>query len=270
MARGDGLALAAAAAGGVALAAALASWVRRRLAARALYARVGAHFSRPCTNPLLFTPRNMLNYEMGFYALVERDASAVLGDRAARAFLGACAAAGIPDQMAARQECVAFKKVCLRLYHESSRLCRDLERLSAFFFVDRTDGAEDAPADYRNRSDFRNRDWASDDPSYAELTAHLHKARGATMALHEYRDLIKAARAGARERGDSALRETIGRPPSDEPRRATDRETGDAPPKSRTVLRPRRARCRGTSTASGRTGRGATTSGAGRGSGPSW
>ena len=41
---------------------------------------------------------------------------------------------------------MAFKKACLRLYHETQRLARDLERLSAFFFVARTGGdPESAP-----------------------------------------------------------------------------------------------------------------------------
>merc|ERR1712147_67380 len=135
----------------------------------------------------------MLMYEMGSYALVERDAGA-FGDAAASQFLAACVAADVERYMAARHATVAFKKACLRLYHETQRLARDLERLSAFFFVDRTGGEpESAPPGAPQRGVARGRDWCSDAPDYAELTAHLNLVRGACMALHEYRDVAKAA-----------------------------------------------------------------------------
>ena len=112
---------------------------RRRRAAeeRAFVAALASRFTRPFTHPLEFCEKTMLLYEFGAYGLVERDAGA-LREAVRTSFLRACEAEGVRGDMAARQGTVAFKKVCLRLYHETLRLALDLERLSAFFFVDRT------------------------------------------------------------------------------------------------------------------------------------
>ena len=149
-----------------------------------------AVYARAFTNPLRFTPLNMLLYEQGRYSLVLRDLEAVLGGEAADRLDGAVGPV-LVRAYDARREVISLKKICLRLFNEGRSAELALVRLCAFFFVD--DEATGVAYEDGKRGRYRDHAWVASQEHYEEVCRALHDCRGALLALQDVRDVTKWA-----------------------------------------------------------------------------
>jgi hypothetical protein len=147
-------------------------------------------YPRDFTDPLRFTPQNMLMYEQGRYSLIKRDLALVLAPAAA-ARVEAAVQAPLARAFDARREIISLKKICLRLFNEGRFLELALMRLGAFFFVD--DDASGVSYEGGKRGRYRDHAWVSSQADYQEVSKALHDCRGTLLALQDARDVTKWA-----------------------------------------------------------------------------